>query len=45
MKNPNNHLEFKAKLSNNDFTNKAPQEVVEGARHQLLENEAQSPPK
>ena len=39
------HLEkvihsLKAKLSNNDFTNKAPQEVVEGARHQLLENEA-----
>jgi valyl-tRNA synthetase len=30
----------KAKLENQAFTTKAPPEIIEGARHQLLENEA-----
>ena len=30
----------KAKLNNQAFTSKAPPEIIEGARHQLLENEA-----
>ena len=30
----------KAKLENQTFTTKAPPEIIEGARHQLLENEA-----
>jgi valyl-tRNA synthetase len=30
----------KNKLSNEAFTSKAPPDIIEGARHQLLENEA-----
>ena len=31
---------MKSKLNNEAFTSKAPPEIIEGARHQLLENEA-----
>jgi valyl-tRNA synthetase len=29
----------KGKLASNDFTSKAPPHIIEGARHQLLENQ------
>ena len=31
---------IRSKLANEAFTTKAPPEIIEGARHQLLENEA-----